>query len=392
MNNITQNIMMKTVKAGLLALGLFSFAACEDDFQSPANPEGVTITDIIAGSEDHDVLEAALIKTDLAKVYSNINSGTYTVFAPNDAAMLAFIQTTFSLAALPTEQDAIFRINQLTATSATLNIPQLAARLNYHVFTSELKAANIVGAQTFATVNTARLHLSKVGSNVLINTGTGATGGNVIAADLDASNGVVHSIDKVLAVPTISSVTISVFGLSVNYNLTDPIVGGTAAGADVNGNDYDILAYSLRVTKLATVLVPNASIRPEFTIFAPTDAAFLAYLDVATEEEAMSIITDIAEDDEVDPNDDDDLENFANLIKYHVLPARYFSIDLQNGLVVPTAFTGNSLTVSIDTTPDPDVISLVDGNNGQPNANVTVANSLHVNGIVHTVNAVLRPN
>lgn len=373
--------MTKTAKAGLLALGLFSFVACEDDFQSPANPEGVTITDIIAGSEDHDVLEAALVMTDLVKVYSNINSGTYTVFAPNDAAMLAFVQTTFSLAALPTEQDAIFRINQLTATSAPLSLPQLAARLNYHVFTSELKAADIVGAQTFATVNTARLSLSKVGSSVLINTGMGNSGGTVLAADLDATNGVVHSIDKVLAVPSTSTTTLEVFsGMSVNYTLADPIVGGTAANADANGADFDLLAYTLRLTGLATTLVPNATIRPDFTVFAPTDAAFLAYLGVATEAEGMTALAAV------------NVQTLTNLIKYHVLAGRYLSTDLSNNLSLTTAFTGNNLTVSIDTTPDPDVVSLVDGNNGQPNATVTGVNNIRANGVVHTINAVLRPN
>ncbi|MCZ8355140.1 MAG: fasciclin domain-containing protein [Cyclobacteriaceae bacterium] len=381
MKKLTQNIMTKTAKAGLLALGLFSFVACEDDFQSPANPEGVTITDIIAGSEDHDVLEAALVMTDLVKVYSNINSGTYTVFAPNDAAMLAFVQTTFSLAALPTEQDAIFRINQLTATSAPLSLPQLAARLNYHVFTSELKAADIVGAQTFATVNTARLSLSKVGSSVLINTGMGNSGGTVLAADLDATNGVVHSIDKVLAVPSTSTTTLEVFsGMSVNYTLADPIVGGTAANADANGADFDLLAYTLRLTGLATTLVPNATIRPDFTVFAPTDAAFLAYLGVATEAEGMTALAAV------------NVQTLTNLIKYHVLAGRYLSTDLSNNLSLTTAFTGNNLTVSIDTTPDPDVVSLVDGNNGQPNATVTGVNNIRANGVVHTINAVLRPN
>lgn len=362
----------------VLVLGSF-LLACEDDFTSPALPTGSTITEIIVTSEDHDILEAALVKTGLATIYADNNSGTFTVFAPDDASFITFL-------GVADEAAAIAAINALTNTSSPINLGALVTRLNYHILTSELKSAQITGAQTQATLNGARLSLSLTAGSVLINTGIGASGATVTTADLDASNGVVHSINKVLTAPATNTTILSTFGLSINYSVSPPnnITGGSETGGDTNGNDFDLLAYALRKAELVDDLNPNATLLPDFTIFAPTDNAIRAYLG------DTQAVTKALEDAAIQSLKALPTADLANLLKYHVLAGRYLSTDLSNDKSLATLLPNASFVVKVSTDPSP--IVTLDDNNVATNPTVTAVNTVHNNGVVHTINAVLRSN
>jgi transforming growth factor-beta-induced protein len=370
----------------VVLLVLVSTTSCDDDFTSPALPSGSAIADLVVANSEFDLLESALVKTGLASSFANANSGQFTVFAPNDAAFVSFIQSTYSLASAPTEQEAIDRINALTNTSSPLNLGTLVGRLNYHILTSELKSSQITGAQTFATLNGARLSLSLSGSSVLLNTGTGSTGGNVVSADADATNGVVHTIDKVLAVPSTSTTVLSPLGMSVSYATATPSVsGGLETSGDATGTDFDILAYAIRKSNLATVLVPNATPLPDFTIFAPNDNAMRAYLgDTAPaatkplEDAAIAFLKSLTP------------EQVADILKYHVISGRYLSTDLSNGKTLNTLLNSASFNVAISGDPVP-TVSLVD-KNAAVDPVVIATNNVNNNGVVHTINAVLKSN
>lgn len=141
--------------------------------------EANTIVDIAAGDERFTTLVAAVQAAGLAETL--VGAGPFTVFAPvNDA-----------FAALP------------AGTVETLLKPenkgQLTDILLYHVDDRTLTAAAIpTGSNYFKPLLTSqRTCITKGPSGVTVADGTGDVA-NVIIADIKASNGVIHVIDKVL--------------------------------------------------------------------------------------------------------------------------------------------------------------------------------------------------
>jgi uncharacterized surface protein with fasciclin (FAS1) repeats len=397
--------------------------SCEDDFTSPQSPEGASITDIIASSTDHDILDSALIKTGLSTIYSNNNAGTFTLLAPTDDAFVNFFRSLVnppsnivlppgSPAAATLDEAAVLTIIRklqfaypsppapsLPNNVNYLTINSLAGILNYHVLSSEIPSSMITGTQTFNAVNNSRMSFSVQNAQVLINAninvnnnGSGAT---VTTADIEASNGIIHTIDKVMRPPSSATVLASLGINGVNYGTNPPtITRGTGAaaltgtaptGGDATGTDYDILAYALIKTELYKVLQPNQGTLPEFTVFAPDDNAMRAYLgntapaSATVENAAMVAISNLS---------GEALADFTDLLKYHVVSNRALSSDLSNGLSLSTALTGKNLTVNINGA----VVELrdLDGDDATFSV-VSAANILTNSGVVHRINRVLRP-
>ncbi len=142
------------------------------------------VVDIAIGSADHTTLVAAVKAADLVATLKG--TGPFTVFAPTNAAF-----------------------DKLPAgTVATLlkpeNKAQLAKILTYHVVAGNLDAAAVVaaikagnGKAVVTTVSGGKLTASLVKDKVMLTDESGKTA-YVVAADLKASNGVVHVIDGVV--------------------------------------------------------------------------------------------------------------------------------------------------------------------------------------------------
>jgi serralysin len=369
---------------------------CSDDFESPTTPSGSTIAAIASGSGDFNILVASLAQTGLASTLDNNNSGEFTVFAPNDAAFLTFLQSAAAFNTTLTEEEAIAKIGTMTTTtpSSSWNLLAFASRLNYHIISSEIRSTQITGLQTFNTLSTpsttsgqARLSFSIVGTDVLINANSASNGAKIIAVDTDASNGVIHTIDRVLTAPSTSS-ALSLFGITaINYaTVPTTLTGGSATAGDATGTDYDILAYALSKTGLYTVLQPNKSPLPDFTIFAPTDDAMRAYLgDVAPvssdlENAAMATIKSLS---------GSALANFTDLLTYHVITGRVLSSDLSNGQVVSSLLTGKTFTLNVNGS----AFELADMDGDDLTfSTITSANVLTNASVVHRINRVMLPN
>ncbi|MEM6281678.1 MAG: fasciclin domain-containing protein [Chloroflexota bacterium] len=143
---------------------------------APAQP---TIVEIAASNNDFTTLVAAV---QAAGLVDTLNSGTFTVFAPTNAAFAEL------LAAL-----------DVTAAELLADRALLTTVLTYHVIPGEVPASTIInaGSVSVATVQGQSVTAAAAGGGVQITDATGVPA-NVIIADLDASNGVVHVIDKVL--------------------------------------------------------------------------------------------------------------------------------------------------------------------------------------------------
>ena len=148
--------------------------------EAPAAPAPVETKDIVdtaVGAGQFTTLVAAVQAAGLVETLKG--PGPFTVFAPTDAAF----------AALPagTVEDLLKPENKA----------KLTAILTYHVLPAEVMSSAIGATATdVATVEgkTVKVDGSTAGK-VMVNDAT------VVTADVDASNGVIHVIDKVLLLP-----------------------------------------------------------------------------------------------------------------------------------------------------------------------------------------------
>ena len=179
---------MRKVKLVALALvASIAFTACGSDSanteeteteESVVETETVEATDIVAvavATEGFSTLVAALTAAGLVETLQG--EGPFTVFAPNDEAFAALPAGLLEKLLLPE------------------NIAVLTSILTYHVVAGKVMSTDVTTGDA-ATVEGSTLALDTM-SGVMVNDAT------VIAADVEASNGVIHVIDKVLVPPTV---------------------------------------------------------------------------------------------------------------------------------------------------------------------------------------------
>jgi uncharacterized surface protein with fasciclin (FAS1) repeats len=129
------------------------------------------IVDTAVGAGNFTTLVAAVEAAGLVETLKG--DGPFTVFAPTDEAFAALPEGTVETLLLPENKD------------------QLIAILTYHVVSGKVMSGDLSDGMTAATVQ---------GGDITIGTTDGVTvnGANVTAADIEASNGVIHVIDAVI--------------------------------------------------------------------------------------------------------------------------------------------------------------------------------------------------
>ena len=152
---------------------LFSTSCKEDD---PVD-EPLTIVETAQATPDLSLLVEAVIAADLVDA---LNSGTFTVFAPNNAAFQALLDSDPSW-------NSISDIPTSVLTSVLL----------FHVVEGEVRAADL--SDTYVNTLSTGPNSEPYSLQVTV-TGGVAFDGNAmpLATDVEASNGVVHIIDKVM--------------------------------------------------------------------------------------------------------------------------------------------------------------------------------------------------
>ena len=303
----------------LLAFGaLVSFTSCDDD-----DPIAVdnTITGKVVGDPNFSTLELAVGRAGLGATLSG--AGPFTVFAPDNAAFAAAGITETVL-------------NSLTPA-------QVSAILLYHTIGAKILAAEVPAGPNARVVTAG-------GDSVFVTrnaTGVFVNGIQVTQANIEASNGVVHKIGRVLNPPA-----------------GNIVVTATAAGLD------SLVKAVLRATNapggdpsLAGTL-SNATL----TVFAPTNAAFTGLLGALS----LTDITQIP------------VATLLAVLRYHVVGGRAFSSDLTNGSL--TMLAGGNTTISLTSG------ATIRGNgNGANASNITATNIVCRNGVVHLIDRVLLP-
>lgn len=309
------SVFMAILSASLLT-------SCKDDDE--ATPQ--TVTDVVVAGEQFTLLEAAVIRAGLADALRNTNN--ITVFAPTDAAFRA----------------AGFA--DVAAINAT-PVATLTSVLQYHVLGSRVAASAIPTAdntaqQTLLTTN-GTIYITKNAGGVSVN------GVRVTQADVNASNGVIHVVDRVILPPSGNLLQVlQALNTANNNNFSLLIAAATRAGTTV-------------VNTLSTAAGP-------FTVFALTNAAFTA-ANLGTEAaiNAAPVAT------------------LQAVLLNHVVAARAFSTNLASG-PVPAA-GGQSLAVAVSASG----VTVTGRGNGTNASNVTRTDVVATNGVIHVIDRVLLP-
>ena len=231
----------------------------------------------------------------------------FTVFAPNDDAFAALPEGT---------------IESLTA-------EQLTQILTYHVIDAEIFAGDLEPQQAPASLNGEELYISADNGSVTVNGNS-----NVVAADIEATNGVIHAVDGVLL----------------------PDAFGTVVDNAIKRFDFNTLVNAVVDAELAEALQAEGP----FTVFAPTDDAFAALPE--------GLLASLSMDD------------LQEILLYHVIGADIKSGDLEEQQA-PDALSEEALYVTAN-----------GGVTVNGSSNVVAADVDAANGTIHAIDQVLLPN
>ena len=268
------------------------------------------IPTIASGTGVHTALVAALSKADLVTTLQG--DGPFTVFAPTDQA---FTDAGIDLDSFTTDEE----------------IAALADILLYHVYSGAVNAADVTDGLTVTMVNGDDASFTVTDGTVMVGDAT------VTAADVIASNGVIHVIDKVLMPPV---------------DLVDiPTV------ADGTGIHTALVAALAKADLVATLQGDGP-----FTVFAPTDQAFT---DAGIDLDSFTT--------------DEEIAALANILLFHVYSGAVNAADVTDGLTV-TMVNGDDASFTV-----------MDGTVMVGDATVTIADVMASNGVVHVIDKVLMP-
>lgn len=307
------------------------------DLQS-RNGSNRNIVQIAVSNPHFSSLVAAVVKTGLAGALSN-SSANLTVFAPTNAA---FSQ-------LPAPFNNAGNINGI---SNPAQVDFLRNVLLYHVLGAEVFSNQITNGRSSAVTikpagssNDNTVYFSKTFGLIRVNGQS-----TVIAANINANNGVIHVIDKVLLFPT-----------------------ATIAAIAIPNPNLSALVAALVKTDLAGVFTGSG----DFTVFAPTNAAFAQLPAPFNNAANISGISNPAQ-----------VTALANILKYHVVSSRNFTWDLGILRQITTLADGpnNKVTTILGFN-----TGFVKGNENNNFATAHPADILATNGVIHVINKVLLP-
>ena len=154
----------RLITATLLSISLASSATAD------GHSKDIVDTAVAAGS--FETLVTAVAAADLVNVLKG--DGPFTVFAPVDAAFKALPAGTVESLLKPE------------------NKSKLAGILTYHVLSGKVMSSDIIGKKLEVTM------VNGSSAEIDATDGVKIAGANVIQADIEASNGVIHIIDAVI--------------------------------------------------------------------------------------------------------------------------------------------------------------------------------------------------
>merc|ERR1712195_356423 len=274
----------------------------------PAMPTK-NIVELASGISDLSTLVTALKAGELTTALSA--KGPFTVFAPTNKAFLALPNGTLAHLLDPK------------------NIKTLQSVLEYHVIANAaVRSFDLKSTQLVKTLESQDVNITKRDGSIFVNNA------EVITANADTTNGVVHIIDQVLIPPSIVGVAV-----------TQP--------------DLSTLVTALK----AGGLVDTLSGAGPFTVFAPTNEAFA---------KLPPIVLQML----LEPKN---TATLAKVLTYHVVAGAVLSKDLTNNEIIKTV-EGENVTAHVTAAG----VKIND-------TTVKTADVIASNGVIHIIDSVLLP-
>lgn len=321
--------LLKLSKLTFLLFVGFSIQSCSDDDDDVTTPTGPSnIVEIALDTPDLSNLVAALSVAD-GNLVDVLSGGEFTVLAPTNEAFETFLAANgfMSLSEVPTDVLSNILLN--------------------HVISGTINSTNLVDAGSgYSTTNASNMDGDNL--SLYFDTSSGVTFNgisSVVAADIVASNGIVHVVDEVIGLPTV-----------VTFAVSNPALSTLVAAMTTEGLSVDIVS------------ILSSSDEPSpFTVFAPTNDAFGSLL----AELELNALGDIP------------VSILEATLGTHVAPeANVRSTDLVDGMSVNTI--SSTITVSLS-----DGAKLIDSNGRE--SNIVAVDIQAYNGVVHVIDNVLLP-
>ena len=309
----------------------------EDEVEDPSETPG-TIVDVASADEDLSILVDAVVYAGLADTLSS--AGPFTVFAPTNDVW----------------SKALANPDDITE----LDADTLKEIILYHTVAGIYTAADITDGLTLTTVQGETIEFSIDGDAVMINGNVMITG-----TDILASNGVIHTIDNILfpqATEPEDAPTVSSKEPTEAQNETPSEPTGTIIDVASGEDDLSILVNLI----VQAGLVDTLSSAGPFTVFAPTNSAFITVFN--------DLGLDAADLGGVDN------ETLSSVLTYHVVAGIYKASDITDGLTLTTV-QGDAIEFAISG----------DGVVTVNNEVISVTDIPASNGVIHTIAGVLFP-
>lgn len=312
----------------LIAIAVVVMASCKKEEVAPVQQESESLKNIPGLLESFSASEEAasfkelkakgkkpsfaILKSALAQtgLMSYVASNELTLFAPTDEVFISLGITQQNIG----------------------SVENLEEILLYHVLEGRVYSGDLTNG-FFETLNGAAVEIN-LDNGVMVNDA------EVIYADLNALNGVVHIIDGLLIPPFMDIVEKAI---------------------SFNPEEFNTLVAAVVEAGLVEALQGPGP----FTVFAPTDAAF-AELGIT-------------------PANVGSVTNLAEILLYHVVEGRVFSDDLTTGPV--TTLLGQDIYIDVNN------LTIADnGSNELANLITAALNVQATNGVIHVIDKVLLPS
>jgi transforming growth factor-beta-induced protein len=314
----------KLLIACCLSFSLLFFSSCE----KTETDEAKNIVELAQETDDLSSLVAALTDSRHTTDFVSILSGStaYTVFAPTNTAFQALLDSDPSWNSI-----------------SDIPIATLDAVLKFHVIAGSVKSTDL--SASYANTLSTGPNMEAVSLQIDVAPAVQFNGNtSPVQVDIEASNGVVHTIDKVMLPPNV-------------VNLAS------------NGSAFTSLVAALTDSRHTTNFITVLNGTGPFTVFAPTNDAFQALLNSNT---AWNSISDIP------------IATLDAVLKYHVVSgANVQANELTNGQNIAMLSTDS---VSVDLSAGAKLMT-----SSNQTVSITATDVQGTNGVVHVVDKVLLP-
>jgi len=306
--------MLTWIRTLALAATATFLAACGGGDDHPS-----TTLAVAQGDARFSILVEAVNAAGLADTLAG--PGPLTVFAPTNDAFAAL------LTELGVTKDALLA-----------NKPLLTAVLTYHVLPAKVERTQVPLGQPITTAQGGIFKVDAVGQNLVITDGRNRNA-TITATDIQAGNGVVHVIDRVI-LPADKTIVQTAQALPQFSILVEAVVAADLAGA--------------------------LSAAGPFTVFAPTNDAFAALLaELGISKDALLA----------------DKALLTKVLTYHVVPARVLKAQVPLGTPI-TSLQGDTFTI--------DATLAITDQRGRK-AGIVATDVLASNGVIHVIDKVILP-